>query len=166
MTSLEIPAPDGGPRPITVEVRALTLPGTPRAGMRTAAGEAWPGLLRLCPHCGSGAHGRPRHPDGRLCSLTYAPGLALLATAEDGRAVGIDVEPDDASAPDLPGIGSLADWVRLEAVLKATGEGLRRDPAAVPASLGWAADVPLPGYVARVVLLDAVPRVRLVPAAD
>ncbi|MCM0619280.1 hypothetical protein [Nocardioides bruguierae] len=151
---------------MTVEVRALTLPGTPRAAMRAAAAEAWPGLLRLCAHCGSSDHGRPRHPDGRLCSLAYAPGLALLATAEDGRAVGVDAEPDDAAAPDLPGIGALPDWVRLEAVLKATGEGLRRGPGTVPAGLGREADVPLPGYVARVVLLDAVPRVRLVPAAD
>ncbi|TIC84159.1 hypothetical protein [Nocardioides sp. GY 10127] len=152
---------------VGVRVRVLAVPGGSRADARSAAARAWPDLRRLCPSCGSGAHGRPRHADGRACSLAYAPGVALLATADDGRGVGVDVERDDERVPDLPGVLILADWVRLEAVAKATGAGLRgTDPSRLPPHRAVA--VPLAGLVASVALLgsDAVPvlRVERVPS--
>ncbi len=104
---------------------------------------------RLCPHCGSTEHGRPRvlgRPDV-FVSVSYAGPLAVLATA--AVPVGVDVEAD---GPAPEGFADLAAWTRAEAALKLTGEGLRRDPwAALPEGVRWSALDGLPaGYVGSV----------------
>lgn len=97
---------------------ALWLPGRGRDALRQAAHDLLGGrVTRLCPACGSTAHGRP-HRRGTHVSLGYAPGVVLVATAS--TPVGVDVEEGDDAA-----------WTRTEAVLKCTGEGLRRPPAEV-----------------------------------
>ena len=92
-------------------------------------------VSRLCPHCGSADHGRPRLPERHL-SLAYAEGLVAIAVSD--RPVGVDVERK----------GHLA-WTRAEAVLKLTGEGVRRDPATVRDDQAWTLTLAPPaGYVA------------------
>lgn len=99
-------------------------------------------VVRLCRWCGSDAHGRPVVVGASASvSIAYADRLVAVAWAPTGP-VGIDVE----------GLGAdRQEWTRIEALLKATGEGLR----------GWP-DVPLPdlpthslelpdGYVGTVV---------------
>jgi 4'-phosphopantetheinyl transferase len=106
-----------------------------------------------CPLCG-GDHGRP-HVVGtdRPISLSHTAGLAAVAIAPPGRAVGIDVERD-AAAVDIgdlltalhpeevaavrgrpPGepqrTAALRLWVRKEAYLKGTGTGLGVEPDTV-----------------------------------
>lgn len=112
--------------PALVSVTALHLPGADRGELREAAhrlvaeqagrqvgGRAGGRVTRLCPRCGSVAHGRP-HVRGAHLSLSYADGLVLVAVAT--VPVGVDVEP------------GRPDWARAEAVLKCTGEGLRGEP--------------------------------------
>jgi 4'-phosphopantetheinyl transferase len=101
-------------------------------------------LRRRCPRCGSAAHGVPwaERADGgpvpRL-SLSRTDGVVAVALAE--VAVGVDVERLTPAAigtvalapgepPAAPGTtGLLRTWARKEAVLKAAGTGLTRDPA-------------------------------------
>lgn len=112
--------------PALVSVTALHLPGADRGELREAThrlvaeqagrqlgGRAGGRVTRLCPRCGSVAHGRP-HVRGAHLSLSYADGLVLVAVAT--VPVGVDVEP------------GRPDWARAEAVLKCTGEGLRGEP--------------------------------------
>lgn len=108
--------------PAQVTVTALHLPGADRGELREAAhrlvvgqvgGRVGSRVTRLCPRCGSVAHGRP-HVRGAHLSLSYADGLVLVAVAT--VPVGVDVEP------------GRPDWARAEAVLKCTGEGLRGEP--------------------------------------
>lgn len=151
---------------MTVTVNAGTL------GLRVAWGTAeatalLAGLLgepvivrHACPACGSDRHGRPRAvvQDGRTTavSVAHAGSLTLVALAGQGR-VGVDLEPLDALAP--PGVRGYDDsldlsdlelWVRKEAFLKASGDGLRRDPSTVgldePGAV-WGR-VEIDGYVA------------------
>ncbi|WP_239066309.1 hypothetical protein [Microbacterium hibisci] len=90
-----------------------------------------------------------------MASVTYAGGYAIAAVAstEDAVALGIDAEPLDDARRDAAGmrgvlgdgIASVRDWVRVEAVLKADGRGLRVDPATVVVDAtddGWTAEVP------------------------
>jgi 4'-phosphopantetheinyl transferase len=83
-----------------------------------------------CRRCG-GPHGRPVVTDGGglHVSLSRSGGTALVALRR-GLPVGVDVE----QAAGGPGPGPAADlrrWVRTEAVLKSTGEGLTREPSSV-----------------------------------
>lgn len=129
-----------------------------------------------CVRCGK-PHGKPflvERPELGF-SLAHAGALALVAVA--AGPVGVDVEPvDGRPAPNLArhictpgelralegaGAGSvdvLRLWTRKEALLKATGEGLARDPRTVevgptgPVTVeGFRVtdiDVPVAGYVA------------------
>lgn len=142
--------------------------------MRDAVTDLLGPTTRLCPHCASTAHGRPRTADGVPLSLAYADGVVLVARATGaGGPVGVDVE---AGGPEL-----LA-WTRVEAVLKAQGTGLRRDPADVGSDAdehvataaldlpsGYAATVAVAGVTALAVTLRNVPGApsrRATDAAD
>jgi phosphopantetheinyl transferase len=87
-------------------------------------------VVRLCPRCASAAHGRPRvvGPHPPHVSLAYADGLAVVAWSWEGP-VGIDVERE---GPPVGEFGDRLGWTRAEALLKATGEGLHRDPTDLP----------------------------------
>ena len=117
-------------------------------------------VSHTCPACGSDRHGRPTvlPQDGRptMVSVAHAGAMTLVALAGAGR-VGVDLEPADALAPpglrnddDPHDVDDLELWVLKEAFLKATGEGLRRDPATValdePGAI-WGR-VEIDGYVA------------------
>lgn len=133
-------------------VGLLTRAETARAGQRMLA-ESWVrdhagALRRLCPHCASTAHGQPRVP-GQHISLAYAPGLVVVALAN--APVGVDVEVDGA-APE--GFADRLAWTRVEAMLKATGQGLQRDPTTVLESEAWTDRLPLPAsYVGSVAVV-------------
>jgi len=113
---------------------------------------------RLCPACGSDAHGRPwlRHR-ARLPYVSLSRAGPHLVTVIADRPVGVDVE---AAVIDVhpalvlaPGeTGDLArTWVRKEAVLKLRGTGLSTPMSEVVlADESWR-DLPSPeGYVAAV----------------
>lgn len=160
-------------------------------------GATSPGQIRrLCPWCGSGAHGRPvlpghAHPH---LSVARAGALTMVATC-DLASIGVDVERTDAVAE--PGgvlhpcegstdaAGRTITWVRKEALLKATGHGLRIDPTTVrlsapdapaellewpesPTPASWLCDVPTaPGYVAALAVMARGPvRVLVSQAAQ
>lgn len=143
-------------------------------------------VTRACPECAA-PHGKPRvlgavagGPDWQL-SVSHSGALVALAVCR-GVTVGVDVEfvdpavdvevlaegvlsPDEWAgldrAPD-PRIGLLRYWTRKEAVLKATGDGLRvpmRDltvtaPTDPPALLRWRGR---PGIEDRVAMTDLRP---------
>ncbi|PPF69975.1 4-phosphopantetheinyl transferase [Clavibacter michiganensis] len=84
-----------------------------------------------CATCG-GQHGRPvlggsRALDALHASVAHAGDAVVVAVSGHGP-IGIDAEQRGREAP--PGT-TLAQWVRIEAVLKADGRGLRVDPALV-----------------------------------
>lgn len=121
-------------------------------------------LRRLCPRCASSQHGRPRAlvADGPPphVSLSYSGEVGLLAWTWDGP-VGVDLEH---TGPDAGVYGDLATWTRAEAILKATGEGLRRDPSDLPTT--WSTplvDLPsgLVGHVALVGVSNAEVRLEM-----
>lgn len=117
---------------------------------------------RLCVRCGSGGHGRPvvRSVPAQASpavSLARAPGVVLVSV-RFGASVGVDVERVDAFNDDLVADVLLhpresavepaalaTTWVRKEALLKTTGQGLAIDPSSVwlsapdaaPRILGW-----------------------------
>jgi 4'-phosphopantetheinyl transferase len=128
-----------------------------------------------CRQCGASDHGKPRlgiAGAGLDFSLSHSGARVVLAVARDA-AVGVDVErlnarrdftalmPAVLSAAEQPMIAALPDgeraaavlryWTRKEALLKATGDGLRVAPAALtvtppdapPALVAWEATAPL-----------------------
>ena len=143
-------------------------------------------LDRACPRCGA-QHGPVRTP-GRPwhCSVSHSGPFAVVAVlaASAGSTVGIDLEttcPPDwrTLLPDLlaPGeaapedeIGFLRTWVRKEAVVKATREGLSRrlssvDLAAPPGQLRVldldVAELAAPGATAAAVAVDGPAHVEV-----
>jgi 4'-phosphopantetheinyl transferase len=108
---------------------------------------AVPLTREACPRCG-GPHGRPTLGHGRPLrfSLSRSEGHALVALRR-GLDVGVDLEITVAG---LRPSDDLARWVRTEALLKSTGEGLSRDPDAVllrPLSPGTWGEVDADGHV-------------------
>lgn len=127
-------------------------------------------LSRLCPSCGSSAHGRPVVVGGPgrrspFVSLARADDLIVVAVSTGGP-VGVDVERIDAT--DFRGFAAVAlheherastlreraiIWTRKESLLKATGHGLMVDPrllemsapADPPCLVQWAAPDPPAG---------------------
>ncbi len=92
-------------------------------------------LSATCPDCG-GPHGRPVLVDSDLHLSLSHRNDAVVAAASWGQPVGVDVESpgstDSLSAiAALTGEASIQRWMRIEAVLKADGRGLRVDPNAV-----------------------------------
>jgi len=110
------------------------------AASRFGVPETGVSVTRHCPRCGSAAHGRPvvlvasRAPVP--ASISYTAGVVAVALATTGQ-VGVDVEaldgrrhegladlllhPEEAAGD--PRALALT-WVRKEALVKATGEGL------------------------------------------
>lgn len=158
-------------------------------------------VSRACADCGK-PHGRPVIAGGPELSVSHSGERVAVALSGTGP-VGVDVEAYDRRVgPDIAGhvlgpdeplaegpgaqAGLLAYWTRKEAVLKATGDGLRvplRDlrlspPGEPPRLLAWEGRPglvdrmtmhtldPGPGYVACLALIDQpeVP-VRESPAA-
>lgn len=104
-------------------------------------------VVRLCQWCGSDRHGRPVVVGASASvSIAYTDRLVAVAWARGGP-VGIDVEVD---GPPVGEFGDVRAWTRIEALLKATGEGLRRDPRDLPALPSHELDLP-DGFVGTVV---------------
>lgn len=157
-------------------------------------------VARVCPGCGSREHGRPvatvAGRRGPHVSISRAGGLVCVAVTDAGP-VGVDVELSGAAGfGDFATVGlhplersrgaheQTRTWVRKEALVKATGDGLRLDlrrirltelathPALVswderpPAGPVWMRDVDGPrGYVLAVSVLTALdPQVTVVEA--
>ena len=157
-----------------------------------------------CRQCGASDHGKPRlgiAGAGLDFSLAHSGARVALAVARDA-AVGVDVErlnarrdfaalvPAVLSAAEQSAVAALPDgaraaavlryWTRKEALLKASGDGLRVAPAALtvtapdapPALVAWEAAAPLdaaahlfdlspgPGHVASLAILG--PRLGVV----
>ncbi|RIJ53252.1 4-phosphopantetheinyl transferase, partial [Clavibacter phaseoli] len=77
-------------------------------------------------------------------SVAHAGALVVVAVSACGP-IGVDAEPRGREAP--PGT-PLGEWVRIEAVLKADGRGLRVEPSLVHfeddghGTVGWIDDEP------------------------
>jgi phosphopantetheinyl transferase len=103
-------------------------------------------VVRLCPWCGSDRHGRPIVlGSAAAVSIAYAVDLVAVAWSSVGP-LGIDIEVD---GPAVGEYGDVRAWTRIEALLKATGEGLRRDPRDPPDLPSNEIELPA-GYVGTV----------------
>jgi 4'-phosphopantetheinyl transferase len=132
-------------------------------------------VTRRCDHCGSTEHGRPvvAAPATAFASLSRAGALVAVAVSRTSP-VGVDIESLDAlasagfddvalTAAERALVEASGDrtllrgllWTSKEALLKATGEGLRVDPAHV----GFDAHRRLVHWSAR----GARPRAQLAP---
>ncbi|MCU1528494.1 MAG: hypothetical protein JWP75_2257 [Frondihabitans sp.] len=116
-----------------------------------------PGDLRFlherCTACG-GDHGRPYLLGGPHFSLSRSGRWAAVALSHE-QPVGVDLEArqaastleplrDDLLAPGERSDDLLRTWVRKEALVKASGEGLNRSLATVPPDAGPVHDLELP----------------------
>lgn len=120
-------------------------------GLLADAGMPHAVLTNPCPRCG-GPHGPVRVDDERwFAAVTYAGATALVGILPRAGAAGfaLDAEPVHDSVREAAGgaPGGLRRWVRVEAALKATGLGLRVDPASVHViarddGAEWSASVP------------------------
>jgi hypothetical protein len=128
-----------------------------------------------CAHCGGSDHGQPRVPGG-FVSLARAGDLVAFAATVTGP-VGIDIETVDRVAAsgfddvafteterrriaraDQPDLLRATLWTAKEALLKASGTGLRTAPREVEvaeASARIETTQPRPGYVLTVAVLSA-----------
>ncbi|MFT2690007.1 4'-phosphopantetheinyl transferase family protein [Clavibacter zhangzhiyongii] len=132
-----------------------------RAALRELAAElvgAQPDEVTIrarCATCG-GAHGRPvlggsRALDALHATVAHAGGAVVVAVSAEGP-IGIDAEPRGRATP--PGM-TLGRWMRIEAVLKADGRGLRVDPDRVRfADDAWGPVAWIDGEPARYRVLD------------
>jgi hypothetical protein len=152
-------------RQAVVEVLALPSGEATRAEQRALAEAAVADragrLTRICPWCGSTDHGQPRVAEGHV-SLAYCAGFVVVALAD--APVGVDVEVAGVAPAGFADIGA---WTRAEAVLKATGEAMRRDPGTAEAVDAWTGPLDLPApYVGWLAVLgvEDVSR-RAAPAA-
>jgi len=142
----------GAATALEIHARSLLGPGAVTSG-------------RLCPACGSDAHGRPwvRH-EGQPVHVSMSRSGPHLVTAIAAVPVGVDVEvaaigvlPELVLAPgessDIES-GDLAQtWARKEAILKARGTGLTTPMSAVVLADERWQDLAAPeGYVAALAL--------------
>lgn len=98
-----------------------------------------PGALHhTCPYCGSVEHGRPYVAAPVDVSVAHSSGHTAVAVSTAGP-IGVDLEKQ-----------ADEDWVRREACGKALGVGIVTDHDERPV---WQSEVPVPGYVAAVVLV-------------
>lgn len=123
-------------------------------GLLTAVGADDAVIEQRCDRCGARTHGPLRLIDAPwLVSASYAGPLAvvaLLPRAGGVDALGLDAEPHVDAVRDAAGLrgvvaGGLAQWVRVEATLKADGRGVAVPPHAVELTTeasGWTARVP------------------------
>ena len=106
--------------------------------IRRVAPESDPRLGRRCPICGSSDHGPRRAVAAPVrVSVAHTAGLVVAAAvrSDAAAALGIDAEALSAAggrAFPAP-LGSLAEWVRYEAAVKADGRGLLVPPEEVVA---------------------------------
>jgi 4'-phosphopantetheinyl transferase len=120
---------------------------------------------RLCPGCGSDAHGRPwlRHGD-RSVHVSLSRSGPHLVTAVAERSVGVDVEvaaidvrPELVLAPGETGDLSRT-WARKEAILKARGTGWATPMSSLVLTDETWHDLDAPeGYVAALAVAAARP---------
>jgi len=144
----------------------------------SAASAALVAITRRCSDCGATDHGKPE-AEGAAVSLSRTRTLVMAAVGPAGTALGIDVERAagpghtglfdgfdalalspaerglvaDTAGPARRDLLRLAAWTAKEAVLKATGDGLRVEPhrltvldpaLAVPAAEGRPEGLRLP----------------------
>ncbi len=130
-----------------------------------------PGVVssgRLCPSCGSSAHGRPwlRHEDGPLhVSLSRSGPHLVTVIAGDPVGVDVEVEEVDVDPALVMASGETGDvartWARKEAVLKLRGTGLATAMSEVVLADETWRDLPAPeGYVAAVATGGIAPPAR------
>ncbi|CAB4693533.1 MAG: hypothetical protein F2667_02935 [Actinobacteria bacterium] len=117
-------------------------------------------VSRICPRCASTLHGRPVVRVARgvapSVSLSYADDLVLVAWTWAG-VIGVDVEPAGPPVGEFGEFGDRQRWTLVEAAAKATGEGLRREPADLPVL--WSRPLDLgPTWVATVAVAGVDPR--------
>ncbi len=112
-----------------------------------AYGFSAPHVSHSCPQCGSADHGRPAlagRPEVSVSISRARDGSRVVAAACDSTRIGIDIE--GVGAADFEHFSSIALhprehcanstertrlWVRKEAILKAEGTGLARDPRTI-----------------------------------
>jgi 4'-phosphopantetheinyl transferase len=146
-------------------------------------------LTRGCRDCGE-PHGPPVVAGGRPCLSVSHSGEWVAVAVSSGGPVGVDVEdatrrvdegigrhvlaPAESSAGPLQGAAIFSYWTRKEAIIKATGDGLRAPmpeitvspPGEPPRLLAWSGRAHLvdritmypldagPGYAACLALID------------